>query len=669
MNEILYGVAYYDEYMPYDRLEVDIQMMLKAGINVVRIAESTWSTYEKRPGEFDFYHVTRVIDAMDKAGIKVIVGTPTYAVPSWLVELDPTVMVERKGSGRALYGMRQSMDITNKTYLYYAERIIRELMKVTAHYDNVIGFQIDNETKAYGTSSKNVQRGFIEYLKDKFKGDLDALNEEFGFNYWSNRLDSWENFPDVNGTINGSFGAEFEKYQRLLVDDFLQWQADIVSEYKRADQFVTQNFDFDWRGYSYGVQPEVNHYKAAKGISLAGCDIYHPGQEDLTGIEIAFCGDSTRNLKQDNYLVIETQAQGFSNMMPYPNQLILQAYSHLASGANGVMYWHWHSIHNSAESYWRGLLAHDFAENKTYLESVKIGQELKRLSPKLVNLKKKNRVALLVSNEALTALKWFPIDIKSNFSSSLGYNEVVKSYYQALYHLNIECDVVSVDSPSWQNYEVLVVPALYAAPDKFYEDLDAFVNKGGKLLLSFKSGVANENLKISHEGTPKKLQKALGLMYNQFASPTGQSLVSSYFGDGAQVQGFLEFLQPTTAEVLATYDNCQWEDRGAITRNYYGEGEAIYIGCYIEEAAFTDIIKSIFTDIFNITLKKKTFPIIVKEGLNDQSNKVTYLLNFSAQKQGIIVPEDATSLRDEVTVKAGQKLVLEPWDVIILEHQ
>ncbi|MGT2742524.1 beta-galactosidase [Streptococcus plurextorum] len=668
MKDILYGVAYYDEYMPYDRLKEDIALMKKAGINVVRIAESTWSTYEKSPGNFDFSSVTRVIEAMADADIKVIVGTPTYAVPTWLVEQDPTVMVERKGSGRALYGMRQSMDITNKTYLYYAERIIRELMKVSAHYENVIGFQIDNETKAYGTSSRNVQRAFIDYLKEKFAGSLEAMNAAFGLDYWSNRIDSWENFPNVNGTINGSLAAEFEKYQRLLVDDFLQWQADIVAEYKRDDQFITQNFDFDWRGYSYGVQPDVNHTKASNAITLAGCDIYHPSQDQLTGLEIAFCGDSTRNLKKDNYLVVETQAQGFSNMLPYKNQLILQAYSHLASGANGVMYWHWHSIHNSAESYWRGLLSHDFAENKTYQEAVTVGNELKRLSPKLVNLKKDNRVALLVSNESLTALKHFPIDIQSTFTATLGYNEVVRAYYTALYKLNIECDIVSVDSKGWSDYEILVVPALYAAPDHVYQELVAFVKGGGKLLMSFKSGVANENLKISHEGTPKYLQEALGMTYNQFASPTGQTLSSEQFGKGAKVQGFLEFLQPLTADVLATYENCQWYDNVAITANHYGKGKAVYIGCFIEESSFIDIIAKIFTEQFAYHLPKERFPIVVKTGRNDHHKQVTYLLNYSNQEQRLVARKNAVSLRDNVPVLAGQSLSLDPWDLIILEE-
>lgn len=34
-------------------------------------------------------------------------------------------------------------------------------------------------------------------------------------------------------------------------------------KYKRDDQFITHNFDFEWHDYSYGMQPEVNQYEAA----------------------------------------------------------------------------------------------------------------------------------------------------------------------------------------------------------------------------------------------------------------------------------------------------------------------------------------------------------------------------------------------------------------------
>src|ERR671928_1300605 len=128
MDKLLYGVAYYDEYMPYDRLDRDIQMMKAAGINVVRIAESTWSTVEPQDGVYDFTHIDRVLNAMHQAGIHVIVGTPTYAVPTWLVRKYPDVLAITP-QGQNKYGPRQNMDITNPHFRLHAERVIRKILE------------------------------------------------------------------------------------------------------------------------------------------------------------------------------------------------------------------------------------------------------------------------------------------------------------------------------------------------------------------------------------------------------------------------------------------------------------------------------------------------------------------------------------------------------------
>ena len=407
MDKIRFGTAYYNEYLPYERLEQDVEMMKKAGINTVRIAESTWSTCEPQEGAFDFSHVIRVMDAMEAAGIDVVIGTPTYAVPSWMEKSYPEILAETE-KGRGIYGARQIMDITHPAYLFYAERVIRKLMECTAYRKCAAGFQLDNETKYYGTAGKNVQRQFVKYLRGKFGDDLNAMNAEFGLDYWSNRVNAWEDFPDVRGTVNGSLGAEFAKFQRILVTRFLNWQADIVNEYRREGQFITHNLDFEWRGHSYGIQPFADHKEVAKCLTTAGCDIYHPSQDRLTGTEIALCGDIARCLKQDNYLVLETAAQGFPDWTPYKGQLRLQAYSHLASGACGVEYWHWHSIHNAIESYWKGILSHNLKENATYRECMTIGADFKRLSDDLIHLKKRNRIAMIMSNRSNTAFRYFP---------------------------------------------------------------------------------------------------------------------------------------------------------------------------------------------------------------------------------------------------------------------
>ena len=674
MKKLLYGAAYYDEYMPYDRLQQDVAMMKKAGINTVRIAESTWSTCEPQEGVFDFSHVERVMDAMEEAGINVIIGTPTYAIPTWMVKSHPDVMAETV-KGRGIYGARQIMDITHPVYRFYAERVIRKLMECTAHRKCVIGFQVDNETKYYGTAGKNVQEKFVKYLRKKFNNDLDAMNHEFGLDYWSNRINAWEDFPDVRGTINGSLGAEFEKFQRTLVDEFLSWQADIVNEYRREDQFITHNFDFEWRGYSYGVQPDVNHYHAAKALTIAGTDIYHPTQDDLTGAEIAFGGDMTRSLKRDNYLVLETEAQGYPGWTPYKGQLRLQAYSHLASGANSVMYWHWHSIHNSFETYWRGLLSHDMQENAPYREACIIGNEFSRLGSHLVNLKKKNEVAILVSNEALTALKWFGIEATAAGDHGIGYNDVVRWLYDTLFKMNVECDFVWPESDNLDQYKAIFVPALYAAPDELLEKLKQYTTNGGTLVATFKTAFANENVKVSHEMQPHILSKCFGISYQQFTFPKNTGLSGSIINgtakdsdEKAEAKVFMELLMPQEAEVLASYDHYNWKEYAAITKNHYGKGTAIYIGCMTDD----NTLKAVLTEALNsaeVEIPEYSWPVIVRKGINDLNKCVRYILNYSAEEQTVIYHgANGTELFSEESVQDGDTVTVLPWNLKIVEE-
>ena len=677
MKELLYGAAYYDEYMPYDRLGKDVEMMKKAGINTVRIAESTWSTCEPQPGVFDFSHVERVMDAMEEAGINVIIGTPTYAVPTWMVKAHPDVLAETV-KGRGIYGARQIMDITHPVYLFYAERVIRELMKRTAHRKCVIGFQLDNETKYYGTAGKNVQEQFVKYIREKFHDDLDALNYEFGLDYWSNRINAWEDFPDVRGTINGSLGAEFEKFQRTLVDKFLGWQADIVNEYRREDQFVTHNLDFEWRGYSYGIQPYVNHLHASQCLTIAGTDIYHPTQDDLTGVEIAFGGDLIRSLKQDNYLVIETEAQGFPGWTPYKGQLRLQAYSHLASGANSVMYWHWHSIHNACETYWKGILSHDFQENATYREACIIGNEFARLGKHLVNLKKKNEVAVLVSNEALTALNWFRIQEQAPGADakSIYYNDVMRWMYDTLYHMNVECDFIWPESENLEQYKAIVVPALYAAPDELLIRLKQYVENGGTLIASFKTAFANENVKVSHQVQPHILSNCFGVHYDQFTFPKNVGLTGEVILKKTDQKGnahpaanvFMELLVSEGAEVLASYEHYNWKDYAAITRNHYGKGQAVYIGCMTDEETLKSVYKAVLPEA-DVEIPEYHYPIIVRKGLNDLGKTVCYFLNYSGME--LEMPYDyknGIELLENTAVENGTALQMPAWGVKIVEE-
>ena len=517
-DHLLFGAAYYSEYLPYDRVEKDMEMMEKAGMNTIRIAESTWSTIEPKDGIFDFTHLDKMLEAAARHHISVIVGTPTYAIPAWLAKKYPDILA-LTNNGQNIYGARQNMDITHAGYLFHCERVIRAMMEHIKDVPHIIGFQLDNETKSYGTAGPRVQAMFVDYLKEKYP-DINEFNREFGLDYWSNRVNTWEDFPDVRGTINESLAAEFAKFQRLLVTRFLTWQAAIGSGYKRPDQFIRQNFDYDWTDHSIGYQPEVNQYEAARCMTVAGCDIYHPSQSLLTGEEITFCGNISRNLKKDNYLVLETQAQGNIAWLPYPGQLRLQAYSHIANGSNSVMYWHWHSIHNAIESYWKGVLSHDFSENETYREAASIGADWKRIGTHLSNLQKKNRAAILLDNNSLTGLRLFPLKDLGNYS----YNTVARWLGDALYHLNIEYDMISSAERDFSSYECLIVPALYSASEDLLTAISDYVKNGGHLITTFRSVFSDEQLKIYADTQPHILQECLGIHYDQYTYPVDVSV-------------------------------------------------------------------------------------------------------------------------------------------------
>ena len=500
------------------------------------------------------------------------------------------------------------------------------------------------------------------------------MNEAFGLDYWSNRINAWEDFPDVRGTINGSLGAEFEKFQRMIVDKFLSWQATIVSEYKREEQFITHNFDFEWRGYSYGVQPDVNHYKAAKAVTIAGCDIYHPNQDELTGEEIAFGGDMTRCLKHDNYLVIETEAQGFPCWTPYKGQLRLCAYSHLASGANSVMYWHWHSIHNSYETYWKGLLSHDFAENETYRESCIVGNEWKKIGKHLVNLKKKNDMAIMVSNEALTALNWFGIQATSGEDGNVFYNDIVRWIYNELYRMNIECDFVWPESKNLENYKAIIVPALYAVPDRTLERLRRYVKNGGCMLATFKTAFADENVKVSTEVQPRIIGDVLGISYDQFTFPKNVKLTGCIGEEElSQQEGeakvFMELLRTKTANVLATYEHAMWKEYAAITENSYGEGMGYYIGCMTDCDTLQRVLKRVLKKA-KVDIPEIQFPVIVRKGVNKDGKIIKYYLNYSGETtEAAYRGKKGIELLTKKKVEENDTIVLAPWGVDIIEEE
>lgn len=658
MDELIFGAAYYNEYMPYNRIEKDLSLMKEAGMNTIRIAESTWSTEEPHDGKFNFKPVTDVLDCAQKLGLNVIIGTPTYAVPAWLVKKYPDIMVTNR-NGQVKYGPRQSMDILNPDFLRYAERIIRKLMEAVIPYSCVIGFQLDNETKHYDNYGKYAQKKFLDFLKNKYK-TTDAFNKAFTLAYWSNSIHSWEDMPDISNSINWNLHCQYEKFLRSCAADYLKWQADIINEYKKPEQFITHNFDFGWIGYSYGEQPGINHFEASSAVTIAGCDIYHPSQDDLTGAEIAFGGDKIRSLKNSNYLILETEAQGFKEWTPYPKQLRLQAFSHLASGANGHMYWNWHSIHNSMETYWKGVLGHELQPGVIYRYAKQIGKEYQLYGKELINLKKKNQVALVTDNDSLTALKFYPMDIPTG---GLSYNDVVRWFYDTLYKMNVECDVVDIHALNPSDYKMIITPALYCISEENSRKLLDFVAEGGVLFSSFRSFYADEKGSVYDAPHPYNLTNAFGMEYSMITQAGNTKIMDQ------PVEVYAELLENKNAEVLASYQHKYWSQYAAVTKNNYKKGYAYYYGAKTPSSLLEKFLNGALKEA-KIDLYNYQFPIIIRSGENSKGKKVHYIFNYSSEDWIIKNPfGDSVDLISKKSYFKGGKIEIADWDFVILIEQ
>lgn len=664
MDTVLYGVAYYPEYMPYERLDEDIALMIKAGISVVRIGEFSWGLWEPEDGRFEFAWMDRIVDHLHKAGIRIILGTPTASIPAWMFKEHPEIVVTRLGGQYLYYGLRQNTDLSNPTYRFYCERVIRKILE---HYKNnpgIIGYQIDNETSSAGAANHDVQEGFVEYLKSKFK-TVDTLNKVWGLNYWGQRLNDWTEVPPRDGIINPGWKLEWERYSQWMTTDFLAWQASIVNEYKRPDQFVTHDF-------AGPPRPEVNEPDVVRTLDIAAANPYHGTQDQFDGEASSFVGDYVRSLKKTNYLITETNAEAIGwdskeQYPPYDGQLRLDVYTHVASGANMVEYWHWHSIHYGQETYWKGVLGHDLQPGRAYDEVSRTAHELQRIGPEIVDIQRTNQVAILYSDDSSYGIDFM------KFSDRANYRALMRQMYTGLYRANVGVDFVFPDSTNFSDYKVILVPPLYVASDALLHRLTEYVRAGGNLVVSLKSGFCNEYSTVRWEMAPGPLREAAGFHYQEFSSlRLPLSLKDDPFHVGAdnRVSEWAEMLIPDTAQALAYYDHPFFGKYPAITRNAFGKGTLTYEGTVLSE----QLQKAVLLGVLNqagITSSDQGVPaeVHVKHAKNRQGKALHFYLNYSRSPQTVSYSYGSgTNLFSRAAVSHDQPLLLQPWDAAIVEE-
>ena len=316
------------------------------------------------------------------------------------------------------------------------------------------------------------------------------------------------------------------------------------------------------------MRRDVNEEAIATFLDIPADNIYHGTQDHFDGSVQSIQGDFTRSLKHcklpcDRNQRADHRLDLCIPVPPYDGQLREDVYTHLSNGANMVEYWHWASIAANQETYWKGVLSHDLEPNRAYAEVSRTAHELQKIGPHLVGLKIHNQVAILWSRDSANAIELHALQLQRGLQWSLAgpaadYDSLVQQMHRSLYDLNVGADFVFPETKDFSAYKLLIVPALYICDDALLQRISDYVKNGGHVVMTFKSGFANENSAVRWVRAPGPLREAAGFSYQEFSNlehPLALKGDPFHVGDANKVQYWAEFLMPEHAKALAYYDH------------------------------------------------------------------------------------------------------------------
>jgi beta-galactosidase len=313
-------------------------------------------------------------------------------------------------------------------------------------------------------------------------------------------------------------------------------------------------------------------------------------------------------------------------------------------------------------------LSHDLEPNRAYAEVSKTAHELQRIGPRIVDLKRTNKVAILYSVDSLHGIDYM------KFSDKASYSTVLQQMYSTLYRLNVGVDFVFPDGTNLANYKVIVVPPLYVASDELLNRLSEYVRGGGHLVVAFKSGFCNEHSTVRWNMAPGPLRKATGVRYQEFSNlkdPMPLKGDPFHAGEDNRVSEWTDMLILEGAEALAYIDHPFFSKFPAITRNRFGSGTLTYEATVLSDKLQEKVLLSVL-QLAGLTGPDQQLPapVRVKHGANREGRAIHYYLNYSNDPQTFTYPYRAGSdLLTQTAVAASQSLTLKPWDLVIIEEK
>lgn len=636
-NRMLIGCCYYPEHWEDDALERDLAQIRDLGFNSIRMGEFSWSMYEKEEGKYDFSFLLKAVQAAERMGLDVILGTPTAAPPKWLIDRYPEVLCHTEDGKVLHHGSRQHHNHTSEVYLRCCAAITEAMLQAFCHCKNVIGWQIDNELNCHRNASyaPSDDLAFQHWLEKKY-GTIEALNRAWGTRFWSLEFNCFAQIECPRTTTthkNPSIMTDYFLFLSDTVVNFAAIQAKIIRKYM-PNTFITHN------GYFQNID-----YKKLTDecLDVLSFDSYPAALErhlPFSGRDVEYRLAQTRGCS-DRFLILEQQSGPGGQLSylaptPLPGQIRLWTYQSIVHGATGVLYFRYRTALYGAEQLWHGIYDHDGEENHRSREIRQITDELRRTAPIFLQHRSRAQVAIFSDYHNVCCNKAEPF-----------FADDSRLIFRTLSHKNIHSDIIYC-AEEMERYKVVIFPHISIANEALLERIEAFTAGGGIAILSARSGIKDENAHYRPLTYPGIFRSLAGCRVDWFSAlPEYEKQSVDLNGNTYPINLYYEALLPEGSTPVATYTEGFCKGQPAAVRH----GNVYYLGFYCKSNA--DIY-------YDLICRHISAPKLLDEHLEEISlGEYTMYLNHADHT----IPFDGYDL-----LKDCPCTQIAPYDVILVKQ-
>ena len=588
---IAYGGDYNPDQWPRETWYEDVALMRQAGVNLVSIGMFSWAQMERSEGVFEFGWLDEVLDLLHANGIAVDLGTPTAAPPAWFYAAHPESRIVTREGMTVGFGSRGMPSHASAAYREAIERIADALAARYKHHPAVVMWHIHNE---YGVPSAEdyseaATRAFRTWLRRRY-GTLDALNAAWGTAVWSQTCHEWDHVPApaVSGqAVNPAHRVDYARFTDEALRECYRIERDAIR--RHSDKPITTNFmtNSSW---------ETDLWAWAQEVDIVSDDHYLDAADPAPHIGLALAADLNRSLgKGAPWILMEHSTSAVNwqdrNVAKRPGEMARNSLTHLARGADAILFFQWRAARHGAEKFHSTMLPHAGTRGRVWAEVTALGAALRNLAP-VTGSRVHAEVAILLDFESIWAqrLEWRPsIDHTAK--------ERIRAFYEACWRAGVTVDFAH-PAGDLSGYRMVIAPAQYMLRQADAENLNSYVEGGGTLVVSYFSAIVDENDAVQTGGFLAPLEPALGLAVDEFLPFRAAETASVTWddGEGFATEVWQESLLVGSAQTRATNASGPGAGGPAVTRNSYGRGVGWYVATRLGQAGLSRVLAAAFAD-------------------------------------------------------------------------